>query len=70
MACLQTMKHRLYQDEDLGFELAKIVYAFVSTTIEQCLSILPSVFFRKRKGVIELHLFINLRGSIPTTTHL
>ena len=61
---------RLYRDEDIGLELKNTVYAFDSTTIDLCLSLFPWARFRKRKGAIKLHTLLDLRGSIPSFTHM
>ncbi|MBE3117220.1 MAG: IS4 family transposase, partial [Candidatus Atribacteria bacterium] len=47
-----------------------MVYAFDSTTIDLCLTLLPWAFFRKRKSAITLHTLLDLRGSIPTFVHM
>jgi hypothetical protein len=61
---------RLYRDEDIDLELKNTVYAFDSTTIDLCLSLFPWARFRKRKGAIKLHTLLDLRGSIPSFTHM
>jgi len=38
---------KLYQDEDLGLELAQSVYALDSTTIDLCLALFPWATFRE-----------------------
>lgn len=57
---------KLYQDEDLGFDLKQAVYALDSTTIDLCLSTFPWARFRKTKAGIKLHTLLNLCGPIPT----
>jgi hypothetical protein len=44
---------KLYAAESLGVELSETVYAFNSTTIDQCLSVFPWVPFRATKGCRE-----------------
>jgi hypothetical protein len=57
---------RLYAHEDFGVELEEAVYAFDASTIDLCLSVFPWAKFRQRKGAIDLHTLMDLRGSIPT----
>jgi len=56
---------QLYEDEELGVDLAATVYALDSTTIDLCLSLFPWALFRRRKGAIKMHTLMDLRGSIP-----
>lgn len=56
---------KLYQDEDMGLELAQSVYALDSTTIELCLSLFPWATFRKTKAAVKVHTLLDLKGSIP-----
>ena len=60
------LARRLYINDDFGVELNDTVYALDSTTIDLCLSLFPWAQFRKRKGAINLHTLLDLRGSIPT----
>jgi len=55
----------LYQDEDMGLELAQSVYALDSTTIDLCLSLFPWATFRKTKAAVKVHTLLDLKGSIP-----
>ncbi|HEX9973707.1 MAG: transposase [Caldithrix sp. RBG_13_44_9] len=57
---------RLYQNEDLGYELTDTVYALDSTTIDLCLSLFPWAKFREKKGAVKLHTLMDLRGNIPS----
>jgi hypothetical protein len=56
----------LYANEDLGVEFKQTAYALDATTIDLCLSLFPWAQFRQRKGAINLHTLMDLRGSIPT----
>ena len=56
----------LYQDEDLGLELANTVYALDSSTIDLSLNAFPWARFRATKGAVKLHTLMDLQGSIPT----
>jgi len=55
----------LYANEPLGLCLKKTVYAFDSSTIDLCLSIVPWAKFRRRKAAIKLHTLLDIRGNIP-----
>ncbi len=55
----------LYAQEDFGVALEQTAYAFDSTTIDLCLSLVPWARFRKRKAAVKLHTLMDLRGSIP-----
>jgi len=63
---LITRARQLYCNEPFGVELNHTVYALDSTIIDLCLSLFPWAIFRKRKGAVKLHTFLDLRGSIPT----
>lgn len=56
---------KLYQDEDLGLELAQSVYALDSTTIDLCLALFPWATFRETKAAVKVHTLLDLKGSIP-----
>ena len=57
---------RLYAHDDFGVELANVVYALDSTTVDLCLSLFPWARFRKHKAAIKVHTLLDLRGSIPS----
>jgi hypothetical protein len=61
---------KLYQNEDLGLDLANTVYALDSTTIDLCLSLFEWAPFRSTKAAIKLHTLLDLRGSIPAFIHI
>ena len=61
---------RLYVNEALGVELDNSVYALDSTLIDLCLSVFPWASFRTTKAAIKLHTLLDLRGNIPTFTHI
>jgi len=46
---------RLYNNEDLGFDLANTVYALDSTTIDLCLAVFPWAQFRTTKAAQDAH---------------
>ena len=56
----------LYAADSFGIELDQAVYALDSTTIDLCLALFPWAKFRKRKGAVKLHTFLDLHGNIPT----
>lgn len=56
---------KLYQDEDLGLELAQSIYALDSTTIDLCLALFPWATFRETKAAVKVHTLLDLKGSIP-----
>lgn len=60
----------LYREESFGVELSETVYAFDSTTIDLCLSLLPWGQFRPRKSAVKLHRLFDVRGSIPTSVYV
>ena len=60
----------LYANEPLGVDLDATVYAFDATTIDLCLSVYPWAPFRRAKAAIKLHTLLDLRGSIPSFTHI
>lgn len=64
------MARDLYRDEPFGVELSETVYAFDSTTIDLCLSLLPWGQFRRRKSALKLHTLLDVRGSIPTNVYV
>ena len=61
---------RLYNNEDLGFDLANTVYALDSTTIDLCLAVFPWAQFRTTKGAVKMHTLLDLRGNIPSFIHV
>jgi IS4 transposase len=60
----------LYAGDSFGIELEQTIYALDSTTIDLCLSLFPWAVFRKRKGAVKLHTFLDLRGNIPTVAFI
>jgi hypothetical protein len=60
----------LYAKEGIGLDLRETVYAFDSTTINLCLSVYPWAPFRSTKAAVKLHTLLNVRGSIPSFTHI
>src|ERR1700750_326670 len=61
---------RLYAGEDLGLDLANTVYALDSTTIDLCLSVFPWAHFRSTKSAVKMHTLLDLRGNIPSFSHI
>jgi len=61
---------RLYNNEDLGFDLANTVYALDSTTIDLCLAVFPWAHFRTTKAAVKMHTLLDLRGNIPSFIHV
>jgi hypothetical protein len=57
---------RLYTGDGFGVDLANIVYALDSTTVDLCLSLFPWARFRKHKAAVKVHTLLDLRGSIPS----
>lgn len=62
---------KLYVDDQaFALELAGVVYALDSTTIELCLALFPWAKFRTTKSGIKLHTLIDLAGNIPAFIHI
>lgn len=55
----------LYAQDSLDLDLANVVYALDSTTIDLCLSLFPWAPFRSTKAAVKMHTLLDLRGSIP-----
>ena len=53
------------KDEEFSLDVASVVYALDSTTIDLCLSVFKWAKFRKHKGAIKMHTLLNLRGQLP-----
>jgi len=61
----------LYREEPFGVDLSETVYAFDSTTIDLCLSLIPlGKVSRRRKSAVKLHTLLDMRGSIPTSVYV
>jgi hypothetical protein len=60
----------LYVGESLSVDLKETVYALDSTTIDLCLSLFPWAHFRSTKAAVKMHTLLDLRGSIPSFTHV
>lgn len=52
------------------FKLKGNVYAFDSTTIPLCLSVLWWAKFRKKKGGVKAHGLYNLESQVPASFHI
>ena len=52
------------------FKLKGKVYAFDSTTIDQCLNVFQWALFRKKKGGIKVHTLYDIETQIPTFFHI
>ena len=48
----------------MGLELANMVYALNSTTIDLCLAVFPWAHFRTAKAAVKMHTLLDLRGNI------
>ena len=60
----------LYAAENFGVDLANVVYALDTTTIDLCLSLFPWAPFRSTKAAIKMHTLLDLRGNIPSFIHI
>ena len=60
----------LYVDEPFGVDLKESVYALDTTTIDLCLSVFPWAPFRSTNAAVTLHTLLDLRGNIPTFSHI
>jgi transposase len=60
----------LYAKEPTGLELDATVYALDSTPIDLCLSLFGWAPFRSTKAAVKLHTLLDLRGAIPTFSHI
>ena len=67
---LITQARTLYVDEELGLDLTNTVYALDSTTIALCLSVFPWAHFRTTKAAVKMHTLLDLRGNIPSLSHI
>ena len=67
---LSRIARRLYAEEELGLELDNTLYALDASTIDLCLSLFPWALFRSTKSAVKLHTLLDLRGNIPTFTHI
>ena len=56
----------LYAQDSLDADLANVVYALDSTTIDLCLSLFPWASFRSTKAAVKMHTLLDFRGSIPS----
>lgn len=61
---------RLYVGESLSVDLKDTVYALDSTTIDLCLSLFPWAHFRTTKATVKMHTLLDLRGNIPSFSHI
>lgn len=52
------------------FELDGHVYAFDSTTIVRCLSVLERAKFRKHKGGIKMHTLYDVEAQVTAFVHI
>lgn len=52
------------------FELNGKFYAFISTTIDHCMSIFECAYFRKTKCGIKVHTLFDVVTQIPTYIHI
>jgi Transposase DDE domain/Domain of unknown function (DUF4372) len=59
-----------YLNEEFGVDLDQTVYALDATTIDLCLTVFPWANFRQTKAAVKLHTLLDLRGNIPTFTHI
>lgn len=69
-ALLIRRARKLYNDCDLGLDLANTVYALDATTIDLCLSLFDWAPFRKTRAAVKLHTLLDLRGAIPAFIHI
>ena len=61
----------LHADDTLsGLDIDDPDYVLNSTTINFCLSLFLCVQFRKTKGAIKSHTFLDLHDSFPTFLHI
>lgn len=51
------------------FEIDSHVYAFDSTSIDLCLSVLEWAKFRKQKGGIKMHTLYDVEAQVPAFVH-
>lgn len=52
------------------FELDGHVYAFGSTTIDRCQSVLERAKFRKHKGGIKMHTLYDVEAQVTAFVHI
>ena len=67
---LITQARSLYAQDSLELDLANVVYALDSTTIDLCLSLFPWASFRSTKAAVKMHTLLDLRGPIPSFIHI
>ena len=56
---------KLYEGENLRIDLDEMVCVFDSSTIELCLALCPWATLHHGKGGFEMHILMDLKGSIP-----
>lgn len=62
---------KLYEHSShTAIELAHVVYALDSTTIELCLNVFWWAKFRKHKAAIKLHTLLDVKCQIPCFIHI
>jgi len=57
---------QLYDNDAMGVQDVRDLYALDSTTIDLCLALFPWARFRAHKAAVKMHTLLDLRGSIPT----
>jgi hypothetical protein len=57
---------QLYDNDAIGVQDVRDLYALDSTTIDLCLALFPWARFRTHKAAVKMHTLLDLRGSIPT----
>jgi hypothetical protein len=67
---LITQARLLYAEDSLEVDLADVVYALDSTTVDLCLSLFPWAHFRSTKSAVKIHTLLDLRGFIPSFIHI
>jgi hypothetical protein len=60
----------MYAKDSLDIDLANVVYALDSTTIDLCPSLFPWASFRSTKAAVKMHTLLDLRGYIPSFIHI
>lgn len=64
------MARSLYAAENLGFELARSVYAIDASTIDLCLSLFSWAPAANARAGVKLNTVLDLRGNIPSVVRI
>jgi hypothetical protein len=61
---------KLYADDAVPGELAEVVYALDSTTIDLCLSLFPWARFHRGRAAVKMHTLLDVTTALPSFIHV